>query len=61
MGNGIREIDYADMEKFTDENARDKFKRPAYQNAGISSAARKLIRAQGNQIIRKGVGAVDKD
>lgn len=43
MGNGIREIDYADMEKFTDENARDKFKRPAYQ-------VRKLIREQGTQI-----------
>jgi hypothetical protein len=57
MGNRIREIDYADMEKFTDENARERFKKRAYPEPDISSGVRKLIREQGNQMIEKGVSA----
>jgi hypothetical protein len=55
MGNKIREIDYAEMEKSSDEKAKERFKKIAYPETVISSAARKLIRAQGNQMIRKGV------
>ncbi|MBA4697822.1 MAG: hypothetical protein H2212_00160 [Ruminococcus sp.] len=50
MGNITRQIDYDEMEKSSDEKARDRFKRPAYQ-------VRKMIREQGKQIIRKGVDA----
>lgn len=51
MGNIVREIDYVDMVKREpDPKAKDRFDRPAYQ-------VRKLIREQGNQIIRKGVDA----
>jgi hypothetical protein len=41
--NDVRQKDYAEMEKPRDENAREKFKRPAYQAAA-------MIRQQGKQI-----------
>ncbi len=51
MGNIVREIDYVEMvKKEPDPKAKDRFDRPAYQ-------IKKLIRAQGGQMIEKGVDA----
>lgn len=51
MGNIVREIDYVEMVKREpDPKAKDRFDRPAYQ-------IKKLIRAQGGQMIEKGVDA----
>ena len=55
MGNIVREIDYDDMVKSCGRDAREKFKRTAYQIHSLSEKARRLIRAQGEQITDKGV------
>lgn len=57
MANKIREIDYSDMVKSCDGAAKERFKQPAYSGIVLSEQARKMIRAQGEQMISKGVDA----